>query len=188
MEDLKAKYPWFDIAYNWMVALLIIALFVSFGIWGVQISTERKAEALTAAARQAWEEQLNDDALRETQEAIIDNEAQAVAKAFYGIDKFVEKYHYSESDLITYARCMFNRADSTDLPKVIAQTGQFTGYADNNPVLAEYYELALRLVREWHEETVKPCDTAYQFAELTPEGIFLRKEFKADAYQRRWHA
>ena len=113
-----------------------------------------------------------------------------MAKAFWGIRNFVEKYHYSENDFRTYARCMFNRADagSGRLVEVIAQEGQFLAFSDSNPVLDEYYELALKLVREWHEEETKPIDSSYQFAELTPRGIFLTNVFGADGYARRWQA
>ena len=200
MEELKAKYPWFDIFYNWLVALLILALFVSFVIWGLDIRTERRAAEMTATARAAWESELQAEAdaeaaeiarVRESQEYVMEQEATELAKAFYGIRNFVEKYHYSEADLATYARCIFNRvyrADTTDLAKVVGTTGQFLGYDKNNPVLEEYYELALRLVREWHNESTKPCDVSYQFAELTPDGVFLKQNLHADGYERRWRA
>jgi len=188
--EMCFRHPWFNLFYNWLVAVLVLALFGSFVWWGLQISAERKAEQMTATALAAWheEQQAEDEAIRSSQEYIMDQEAQAVAKAFYGIDRFVEKYHYNEADLATYARCMFNRAENEDLEKVVRLKDQFAGYDDNNPVLLEYYNLALRLVREWHSETVKPCDVAYQFAELTPDGIFLKKDIHADAYQRRWKA
>ena len=71
---------------------------------------------------------------------------------------------------------------------MISEPNQFTGYSDGNQVIADYNQLATRLIREWHEETVRPCDTAYIFAELTPDGIFLKKDLHADGYARRWHA
>ena len=184
------RHPWFNLFYNWLIAVLVLALFGSFVWWGLQISAERKAEQMTATALAAWheEQQAEDEAIRSSQEYIMDQEAQAVAKAFYGIRLFTEKYHYSEADLVTYARCMFNRAENGDLRVVIGQKDQFAGYADSNPVLQEYYDLALRLVREWHEESVKPVDASYQFAELTTNGIYLKNDLHADGYARRWHA
>lgn len=188
--EMCFRHPWFNLFYNWLVAVLVLALFGSFVWWGLQISAERKAEQMTATALAAWheEQQAEDEAIRSSQEYIMDQEAQAVAKAFYGIRLFTEKYHYSEADLETYARCMFNRAENEDLTKVVSITGQFTGYSDDNPVLAEYYDLALCLVKEWHEESVKPVDASYQFAELTTNGIYLKNDLHADGYARRWHA
>lgn len=190
------RHPYFNLMYNWLIGILIIVLFGSFVWWGLDIHSRHMADemlATTLAAMDAEHAEMiaaaeaEEAALKASQEYIIDQEAQAVAKAFYGIRLFVEKYHYSESDMSTYARCMFNRAENAELTEVVRTTGQFTGYADNNPVLADDYNLALKLVKEWHEETIKPCDTSYQWAELTPNGIYLRNVFKADGYARRWH-
>lgn len=192
-EVLMFRNPSFSFWYNWIIAVTVLALFVSFAIWGIDIHTKNTAEKMTATALASWqsEQVVQDESAVSSQEYVINAEAEAMAKAFYGIDRFVEKYHYDESDLITYARCIFNRTDRTDskdLIRVISEPNQFTGYSDGNQVIADYKQLAQRLITEWHEETVKPCDTAYIFAELTPEGIFLKKDLHADGYARRWHA
>jgi len=189
-EELMFRNPSFSFWYNWLVLSLILALFVSFGIWGIDSWANYKATDMTNKAFAAWEAEQNvqDESAATSQEYVIGMESDAVAKAFYGIDRFVEKYHYNEADLATYARCMFNRADSDDLIQVISSPNQFTGYSDGNQVIADYKQLAERLIRAWHEETVRPCDTAYIFAELTPDGIFLKKDFHAGPYDRRWHA
>lgn len=189
-EELMFRNPSVPFWYNWLIAGLIVALFVSFAIWGIDIHTRKTAEQMTATALASWQNEqiVQDESARSSQEYVINAEATAMAKAFYGIDRFVEKYHYTEDDLITYARCMFNRAENADLVSVIARPEQFTGYSDGNQVIASYKQLAEKLIREWHEETVRPCDTAYIFAELTPDGIFLKKDLHADGYARRWHA
>ena len=189
-EVLMFRNPSFPFWYNWLIAVTVLALFVSFAIWGIDIKTQRTAEKMTATALASWqsEQAVQDESAATSQEYVIEQESIAMAKAFYGINRFVEKYHYDESDLVTYARCMFNRAENADLVSVIARPEQFTGYSDGNQVIADYKQLAERLIREWHEETVRPCDTAYIFAELTPDGIFLKKDLHADGYARRWHA
>lgn len=195
--EMIFRHPWVPLAYNWMIAILVVTLLVGFVGWGLDIRSRHMADqmlATTLAEMDAEHEQMiaaaeaQEAEIRASQEYIMDQEATAVAKAFYGISRFVDKYHYSESDFATYARCMFNRAENADLQEVVSAKDQFLGYADNNPVLAEYYDLAIKFVREWHEETVKPCDISYIFAELTPNGIYLRNEFNADGYARRWHA
>ena len=196
--DMCFRHPWFNMFYNWMIAALLVALCVSFIAWGLDIRTRHKAEEMTAQALASWqadqdaerfaqEEQLR--AIQESQEYIMEQEATAVAKAFYGINKFVEFYGYGEKDLETYARCMFNRAEASgDLIAEISKPEQFTGYNDGNQVVANYKQLALKLVEEWHNETVKPCDTSFVFAELTPDGIWLKQQLHADGYARRWQA
>lgn len=192
-EVLMFRNPSFSFWYNWIIAVTVLALFVSFAIWGIDIHTKNTAEKMTATALASWqsEQVVQDESAVTSQEYVINAESEALAKAFYGIDRFIEKYHYTEDDLVTYARCIFNRADRTDskdLIRVISEPNQFTGYSDGNQVIADYKQLAQRLITEWHEETVKPCDTAYIFAELTPDGIFLKKDLHADGYARRWHA
>lgn len=198
---LAWRYPWFNVAFNYLIALLVIALSVSLYGWGLDILTQRRADAQAAEAIAAYQAEqqaaesarLQEIAAREASEAaIIDREAKAVAKAFYGIRLFVDKYHYDASQLETYARCIFNRVDVgngiNSLETVVSREGQFLGYADGNPVLDNYYQLAKKFVTDWHNEDVKPCDFSYQWAELTDKGIYLVNEFGADGYARRWHA
>ena len=196
---LRFRHRWVDLFYNWMIAGLVVALFVSFVVWGLDIRSRRMADEMTATALASWQaeqaaaaeaEQQEIAAVRASEEYVMKQEATAAAKALFPVQNFVEKYHYGESDLLTYLRCMANRADAagTTLAEVVAEPQQFLGYSDNNPVLTEYYDLAYRFVNEWRHEETKPCDSSYQWAELTPTGIYLRNEFKADGYARRWHA
>lgn len=197
--DMNFRHPWFNMMYNWLVTFCVLMLIASFIWWGLDIHTRRQAEAMTEAVlaemdaeheKMMAEAEAAQKALLESEEHIIEDQSQAVAKAFYGIRNFIEKYRYNESDLETYARCMFNRSEAhgTDLVSVISEPSQFLGYADNNPILSEYYQTAMKLVRQWHGETVKPCDLSFQWAELTENGIYLRNDFNADGYARRYHA
>lgn len=119
--------------------------------------------------------------------AAMKEDARAVAKAFYGIRNFIEVYHYDETDLRTYARCMFDRADSNGgtIHAVVSAPDQFIGYSDDNPVMDEYYNLALKFVDRWYYEETKPFGIDYQWAELLPDGIWLVNEFNASGYVRR---
>lgn len=200
-RNMRFRHPWFSYMYNWIVVFAVIGLAISFVIWGADIRAERTAADLTAtamaefhaeqqAAQKAVEDRLA--AERASQEAVIASGAKSVAKAFYGIRNFIDKYGYDRSDLDTYSRCMFNRVDAgngvNSLEVIIAQPEQFLGYADGNPVLDEYYKIAYELVSTWMSEETKPCDTSYRFAELTEKGIYLTDTFNAGPYDRRWHA
>jgi hypothetical protein len=198
---LQWRYPWFNVVYNYLIAGLIIALTCSLYGWALDVWAQNRADTQTRAAVEAAELAHREAeaaraaelaAAQKSEAAIMQREAEAVAKAFYGIRNFIVKYHYTEKDLKTYARCMFNRADAADglyvLETVIGRKDQFLGYDSKNPVLNEYYTVAQAAVEEWHRETVKPCDVSYQFAELTESGIYLAAEFGADGYARRWQA
>lgn len=197
--DMCFRHPWFNMAYNYLVAVCIVVLIASFIWWGIDIHTRRTAEAMTAellAQMDLEHEQMMKEAeaqqaaLLASEEHIMTEEAKVIAKAFFGIRNFVDKYGYTAADLETYARCIFNRADATgeSIEAVVSKKDQFLGYAEGNQLVKNYYDLAIRFVDEWHHEEVKPCDNSYQWAELTEHGIYLRNSYKADGYQRRWQA
>ena len=195
-ENMLFRHPWFNVVYNYVIAITVLILAVAVIAWGLDVRTERRADEKAATAMAAYQAELKAEedakaqelaAAQASEEYIIQQEAKEVAKAFYGIRRFIERYGYSEKDLETYARCMFNRSEAkkTTLNAVLSKKDQFLGYSDDNPVLDVYYQQALKLVTAWHEEEIKPCDVSYQFAELTDIGIFLTNVFNADGYQRR---
>ena len=193
------RHPMFPLIWNGIIAALMIALCISFVIWGVNIKIQNTADALTAeamaerdareqAAAEAENQRLAAEAASES--SIIKAEAQDCAKALYGIRNFIEKYSYSYLDCETYLRAAFNRADATgnSLHDVLFQEGQFLACSENNPVLTELLDVSIDTVTEWHNEESRPCDVSYQFAELTPNGIYLKNDFNADGYAIRWRA
>lgn len=196
---LEHKYPWVEILKNWTMAALLVAFLISSVIWGINIRTENRAAEMTATAMAEMEAQRQAEAEaqaealaaeRASEDYIMTQEATEMAKAFYGIRLFVEKYNYTEKDFETYARCMFNRADAGAgrLVEVITREGQFLGYYEKNPVLDEYFQMAIKFVKEWHSESTKPVDSSYQYAELNPDGIWLKNDINANGYARRWRA
>ena len=200
-EMMLFRHPWVNLYYNYVIAALIVALFIGFTGWAINIHSDRKAATLAAEAEAQYqaEQQAAEEARLQAiaekeaaEEALISKEIESVAKMFYGIRRFEDKYRYSEKDFETYARCAFNRYDFNhglvDLTTIISQPEQFLGYADNNPILKQYKDMAEKFVRSWHEESYRPCSAEYRWAELTENGIFLTNEFGADGYSRRWHA
>lgn len=199
IDDMRFRHPAFDLVYNWIIWLLIIALVIGCIGWAIDVRTELRAEALTATAMAEYHaEQDNLErarmeemaAAQASETAIMASEAEWIAKLFYGINRFVTVYNYNEIDLLTYARCVFNRVEnqkySGTVNEVVNQDDQWTGYFENNPVLKNYYTIALKAVEEWHNESVKPCSNEFLWAELTPNGIWLKDDFKADGYKLRW--
>lgn len=198
---LTWRYPWFNVVYNYLIALLIFALACSLCGWGLDAWAQNRADQQTEDARVLWNAELaaKEDAAKQAQaeqaksEAdILAEKAQAIAKAFQGIKNFIDLYHYDRSDLETYARCIFNRYDAgngvNSLQVIVSRKDQFTGYSDSLTPLTEYVELAKEFIRDWEAETSKPCDLSYQCAELTPDGIYLVTSANPGTYDRRWHA
>ena len=198
---LMWRYPWANVVYNWVIAVLIIAVFVALTVWAINVRNARiednrakteQAEKQAEEERLAGEQRKAEEEARAEKEKTIERWAEAGARQLYGIRLFIEKYHYTEKDLETYLRCPWNRylKDNklTDLATIIYKEDQFTACSERNEVWKEYKALAKKLFTEWDQETALPCDSAYVFAELTPDGIFLTKKFNADGYERRWQA
>lgn len=196
---LSRKHPWYPILMNWIAVVLLTILLVSSGVYRVQKNIGKQVDQAVLSAQEVW--QAKQDAIAEEQqkkleeeqkalEAIIDRESDALAKMFYGIRNFEEKYGYGEKDFETYARCAFDRADATgrDLIEVIFEENQFLACSEGNPIISRYKSMGEKFAREWHSEKVKPVDSSYQFAELRPDGIWLTNVFGADGYARRWKA
>lgn len=193
-EMMSFRHPWVPLCYNYLIAGLILLLFISFGIWGADIYADRKAEAQYQAEQQALADKkaAEEEEQRKKEQELIERDIDALARMLYGIKLHIEKYRYTESDLETYVRCPFNRFDYShgliELSVIISKPEQFTGYHDDNPLLLEYKTLAEKFYNEWKAEKYRPCSAEYRFAELTENGIFLTTKVDADGYSRRWHA
>ena len=196
-RELVSRHPMVPVFVNWAIVFMLVALTVSLIIWGIDSTIRYRASQMTAQAmaereeQQAAEQQAEAErlaAIARSEESIIEAESVDCAKALYGIRLFVEKYHYTAEDLMTYLRSAFNRADARgkDLHSVLSEPEQYLAYSEKNTVLDEYKEIAKAAVREWHTEQSKPCDLDYQFAELNPDGVWLVKTINADGYARRW--
>ena len=195
-EYMTFRNSWVPLFYNWLIAALLVLLVFSFIKWGIDIRIERRADALTAQAlaEQEAEQQAAAQAEQQQKQAeaeaaanSLDAKASDCAKAIYGIRRFIDKYHYSDADLKTYLRSAFNRSDATgkSLHDVLFD-GQYLDSRETNIALTEHKKLAKKAIMDWETETSKPCDIAYQFAELREDGIWLTTEPGADGYARRW--
>ena len=188
-EWLLQKHPWYPILMNWFGAILIVILCIASIVYWIQGGTVKKGEKMVAEARATWEEAQAKAADAAEAERIraeqIDRESDAVARLFFGIRNFQSLYGYSVEDLKTYAQSAFNRADARgqDLLAVIFEEGQYTACSRHNDITTEFKELGRQLAEAWHNGELK-CDTAFQYAELTPYGIYLRKGYG----EERWHA
>lgn len=195
------RHPMFNFVYNWIIAILLVALGIAFIGWGLDIRTQHRAAAMTAAERAIWEAEqeaaetarLEAIAAQEaTEEYVLDKMSTALAKVLYGADKFREKYGYNDADFVTLCRCVTNRVEnraySSDIYEVIDQPDQWVGYYSTNPVIDYYYRIAYEFLKSWLHETIKPCGNDFLWAELTPNGIYLKNDYNANGYSRRYHA
>lgn len=200
-EYMNFRNPWFNMMYNYLIAVLVILLAVSLIWWSGNVNKMHREEQARAADEKARQEELmrsaeeaaEAEAQRQKEiEDMIDRWVEAGAKMLYGIRNFVEKYNYSEKDLETYLRCPWNRYLSnnrlTDLEVIIFKEDQFLACYRTSPALTKDKDFCRELFTRWYYEEGLPCDPSYVYAELVPEGIFLTKTYGASPYERRYHA
>jgi hypothetical protein len=199
-HELNQKHPWFPIFYNWLILLLVLGLFASFGIWAVNIYTEKTAIAYADeiaaqkdAEHQAFLAQQEADRIAEQQsvENLMKLNAQAKAKLAYGSRNFIEKYHYGDSDFMTLYQCVDNRLKNKmytgmTIEDIVFQDGQFIASYDTNPVQDYYFNLAMKSERLKQNQVSEPVGSDFVYAIYTEHGIYLANDPKAPAYTW-WH-
>ena len=197
---LNQKYPWYEIIYNWITALSVFLLFVSFGIWSINIYTERTAQAYAASEvqkkedeHQAFLAQMEADKIAEQEsiENVMKSNAQAKARLGYGSRNFIEKYHYGDADFMTLYQCVDNRLKNSmyagmTIEDIVFQDGQFISSYNTNPVQDYYFNLAMKSERAKQNQVAEPVGSDFVYAIYTPHGIFLANDPKAPAYTW-WH-
>ena len=196
---LLAKHSWVGIFFNWVVVALMVMMTFACAGWGINIHTERTAERLAAVAMAdyqaeqeaiAKEEQQRQEEIKRSEQTLMAQETELIAKLLSGIQNFKDKYGYSENDFMTYAWCVFNRVDnqaySNTVDEVVNHDNQWVGYSKKNEIITEYERIARKAVEEWHQNKSRPISSDFVYAELTEKGIFLKNEYDADGYSRRW--
>ena len=200
-RDMCFRHPWFNMVYNYVIAVVTICLFASLAWWGYTIHIDGIRETAKAEGVQLATDQYQADADAKAQAAAeqakskeeeLNRWATAGAKLLYGMQGIVEKYGYDESDLETYIRCVYNRYlygnKLTPIDVIIATPKQFDPYNENNRPLDKDYIFCLKLFTEWESQERLPCDPSYRFAEFTEHGIYLKTDVDVDGYAPRWHA
>lgn len=199
-RELGKKYPWFPIMYNWLIVVLILGLFVSFCIWGVNIHTEKTAVAYAEAVaeqkdaeHQAYIAQQEADRLAAEQslENLMKSNAQVKAKLGYGSRNFIEKYNYGDADFMTLFQCVDNRLKNKmylgmSINEIVFKEGQFIASYDTNPVQDYYFNLAMKSERLKNDREVQglpePVGSDYVYTIYTQHGIYLANDPNAPAY------
>ena len=196
---LSKKHPWFGVLMNLGAVVLMLIVLVSSVVYRIQNNVDERVDNAVESAKQTWQEeqvaiQQEEQKKKEEEErsiaSVIERESDDLAKMFFGIRNFEEKYGYSEKDFETYARCAFNRSDATgkSLHDVVFEKDQFLACSESNQIINKYKTMAKGFLETWHSEKTKPVDNSYQFAELRPDGVWLTNVFGADGYARRWRA
>ena len=121
-----------------------------------------------------------------TPEKELQEEAEYLAKLMYG-----NALHNSERDKRTLIWCALNRVDNPAFPNTVRavceQPHQWMGYAAENPVLTELYNLAMQELQVWHNE-YRPVNYDYVYMSWSSKEIILRDTYEKTNSTRYWQA
>ena len=114
------------------------------------------------------------------QKAVMEEEAKILAKVLYPMrDNRVE-------GLRSAVWCVLNRVDSRNYADnvydVCSKEQAFMGWSDDNPVLDNLYQIALKEVQVWYSG-VRPMNTGFVFLNWTPREIVLFDSFDGNAHK-----
>lgn len=120
-----------------------------------------------------------------TPEDVIREEGEYIARVLYGYR------NNSERDLRTAVWCILNRVDSSRYPdtvkEVCQQDSQWIGYSDDNPILTEFYEIAVNELETWHNG-YRPVTEDYVYMSWSSKEIVLRDTYNSTKTTRHWQA
>ena len=121
-----------------------------------------------------------------TPEELLQQEAEYLAKMLYGTAR-----NNSERDQRTAVWCALNRVDSIGYPntvkEVCQQSSQWIGYSDDNPILTNLYNIAMKELETWHNG-YRPVGIEYIYMNWSTKQITLRDTWKKDNDTSYWQA
>ena len=121
-----------------------------------------------------------------TPEELIKEEAEYIAKVLYGT-----ALNHNERDQRTLIWCILNRVDSAGYPgtvkSVCQQPSQWIGYNDNNPILNNLYDIAMKELEVWHNN-YRPVSKDYIYMSWSSKEISLRDTYETKPNTRYWRA
>lgn len=121
-----------------------------------------------------------------TSEELLQQEAEYLAKMLYGTAR-----NNSERDQRTAVWCALNRVDSAGYPntvkEVCQQSSQWVGYSDDNPILTNLYNIAMKELETWHSG-YRPVGIEYIYMNWSTKQITLRDTWKKDNDTSYWQA
>lgn len=189
--------------YQIGIALLICLIFFGFGCLRQSIVDKNNYAVMlqeeideVCAGYEATIRQMDDahkeeiQALRAeyenfTPEELLKQEGEFLARMLYAYR------NNSERDLRTAIWCALNRVDSVGYPnsvkEVCQQPSQWMGYSDDNPILNNLYEIAIKELETWHSG-YRPVGTEYVYMNWSAKQITLRDTWEKGNDTSYWQA
>ena len=186
-----------------VIYLLVIVIAVMIAVVSQRVKYEKQIEEINInhaeeiASLRAELQNIYESKIAELEQyyeyggdvAQIEREAEYIAKVFYGYGAAINHNH-SVSDLRGIAWCIFNRVEHYAYPDTVAgvceQPKQWMSYSSDNPVLTEYYDLALEELKTWYSGGHRPMNNSYIYLTWSSKEILLRDTFEENKSTNYW--
>ena len=184
-----------EILVRFLILVLAVAVML-FAVWLTTRLTMKKAyeaqiEAVKVEVERDTEERLAEYYREmygvselEKQNAAMEDEAREIAKVLYPMR------NNTEAGLRSAVWCVLNRVNSQWYPDtvygVVSQKDNFMGWNDDNPVLDNLYQIALREVQRWHNG-MHSIDVDFVFLVWNPNEIVLQTTFEGGRGCHYWY-
>lgn len=181
------------------IYILIVALAVMMTAISQRVKYEKQIEEINANHEEemiALRIELRDDYESQIAEleqyyeyggdiTQIEREAEYIAKVIYGTAR-----NHADSDKRAVVWCILNRVEHYSHPDTVAevceQPKQWMGYSSENPVLTEFYDLALAELKTWHSGDHRPMSNDYIYLTWSSKEILLRDTFEENKSTNYW--
>lgn len=161
-------------------------------------TTERVTAEVTSELRQGFQkylEELEQERMAasllkddESRQAVIQAEATAMAKSFYGHKDVIR----TDADYYTlgWNECFRAAGDGefknlTTIEAVVSQKGQYLGWNENNPVVEKLYAIALEIVTDYYNGNW-PTTDEFIYLDWSTGKMVARNEFKTGPSTEYW--
>ena len=115
----------------------------------------------------------------------IEREAEFIAKVIYGTAR-----NHADSDRKAVVWCILNRVEHHSHPDTVEtvceQPKQWMGYSSDNPVLDDFYNLALNELKTWYSGGHRPMSNDYIYLSWSSKEILLRDTFEENRNTNYW--
>lgn len=115
----------------------------------------------------------------------IEREAEFIAKVIYGTAR-----NHADSDRKAVVWCILNRVEHHSHPDTVEtvceQPKQWMGYSRDNPVLDDFYNLALNELKTWYSGGHRPMSNDYIYLTWSSKEILLRDTFEENRNTNYW--
>lgn len=171
-----------DIVRNFIIMVIAVIIGCVITYWRTSDVLEKRYEMQLRSeifkVEQSLASKMRDEyGVTEAEAAALkmDEEAKTIAKVLYPMRN--NKTH----GLRSAVWCVLNRVDNPlygdDVYSVCSAKQAFMGWSDDNQVLDNLYNIALKELQVWHSG-VRPMDTKFVFLDWTAREIMLRDQFE----------